>query len=133
MEARQFVMMGDPDSSSYVVQGFRAKSEGEWRWALDHPMLRFTLPEAGPLQLDVDFTLPEGTFQMTGPVTLAIAVNGHPLDRAHYDRAGSYHYVHAVPDAMLHKPGENLVAIDPDKVATPGKLGFVLSGAGFVE
>ena len=133
MEPRQFVIMGDPDSGSYVVQGFRARSEGEWRWALDHPVLRFILPEAGPLQFAMDFTLPDGTFQMTGPVTLAISVNGHLLDRAHCDHAGSYHYAHAVPDGMLHKPGENLVAIDPDKVAMPGKLGFVLSRAGFVE
>ncbi|HEV2447984.1 MAG TPA: hypothetical protein VGS58_18770, partial [Candidatus Sulfopaludibacter sp.] len=48
--SRHFVMMGDPDAGSYIVQGFRAYSETSWRWALDHPVLRFTLPEAGPLQ-----------------------------------------------------------------------------------
>lgn len=133
MEARHFVMMADPDSGSYIVQGFRAKSEGEWRWALDHPVLRFVLPETGPLQFAMDFTLPDATFQMTGPVTLSISVNGHPLDRPHYDHAGNYHYVRAVPDAILHAPGENLVAIDPDKVATPQRLGFVLTRAGFAE
>lgn len=133
MEARHFVMMGDPDSDGYIVQGFRPKSEGEWRWALDHPVLRFILPQAGPLQFTMDFTLPDATFQKTGPVALAISINGHPLDRPRYDHAGNYHYSHAVPDAMLHQPGENLVAIDPDKVAMPDKLGFVLSRAGFAE
>jgi hypothetical protein len=133
MEARHFVMMGDPDSGSYIVGGFRAKSEGEWRWALDHPVLRFILPEAGALQFMMDFTLPDAAFQATGPVTLSISINGHPLDRPHYDHAGNYHYTRAVPDAMLHMPGENLVAIDPDKVSTPEKLGFVLSRAGFAE
>lgn len=133
MEARHFVMMGDPDSGNFIVQGFRPKSEGEWRWALDHPVLRFILPEAGPLRFTMDFTLPDATFRMTGPVTLAISINGHPLDRPRYDHAGNYQYARPVPDDLLHKPGENLVAIGPDKVATPGKLGFVLIRAGFAE
>lgn len=126
-------MMGDPDAGSYIVQGFRAYSETSWRWALDHPLLRFTLPEAGPLQFTMDINLPKPTFHETGPVTLAITVNGKPFDRPHYDRAGDYHYARAVPDAFLHKPGENLVAIDPDKTVGAEKLGFVLSRAGFVE
>lgn len=133
LEDRHFVMMGDPDAGSFIVQGFRAKSEGEWRWALDHPVLRFILPDAGLLQFAMDFTLPDATFQATGPVTLAISINGHLLDRPRYDHAGNYHYARAVPDALLHQPGENLVAIDPDKVAMPGKLGFVLTRAGFAE
>ena len=125
--------MSDPAADSFIVGGFRAKSEGAWRWALDRPVLRFTLPETGPLEFTMDFTLPEATFHETGPVTLAISINGKPLDRPHYDHAGDYHYAHSVPEAWLHPNSENLVAIVPDKCATPEKLGFVLSRAGFVE
>ena len=85
-------MMGDPGADSFIVQGFRAKSETSWRWTHDHPVLRFTLPDTGPLKFTMDFALPEVTFRETGPVTLAIAINGQPFDRPRYDRAGDYQY-----------------------------------------
>jgi hypothetical protein len=125
--------MSDPAADAFIVQGFRAKSEGVWRWALDHPVLRFMLPETGPLKFAMDFTLPEATFRETGPVTLAIWINGKALDRARYQKAGEYHYEHQVPEAWLRVNGENRVAIDPDKCATPERLGFVLTRAGFAE
>jgi len=128
-----FVMMSDPDAGSYIVQGFRDHSEGSWRWAHDHPVLRFTLPPAGPLKFSISFTLPEGTFHETGPVTLALSINGHLLERLSCGHAGDYQVIRPVPDAYLNKPGVNLVSIDPDKTATPEKLGFVLLTAGFVE
>jgi hypothetical protein len=126
-------MMSDAVADAYIVQGFRAHSEGSWRWAHDHPVLRFTLPDAGALNFTMDFTLPEATFHQTGPVTLAIAINGKPFDSVRCDHAGDYRFAQRVPEALLHKPGLNLVAIDPDKTATAEKLGFVLLRAGFVE
>lgn len=126
-------MMSDPHADDFIVQGFRDKSEGSWRWTHDHPTLRFRLPESGPLRFKMDFTLPEATFHETGPVTLAIAINGRPLDRPRFTQAGDYHYIHPVPEALLHRDGENLVSIEPDKTATAERLGFVLIRAGFVE
>ena len=76
LSSSHFVMMGDPGADSFIVQGFRAKSETSWRWTHDHPVLRFTLPDTGPLKFTMDFALPEVTFRETGPVTLAIAING---------------------------------------------------------
>ena len=132
--SRHLVKMGDPDANSYIVQGFRSESEGgAWRWALDHPVLRFTLPDAGPLQFTMLFTLPQATFHDTGPVTLSVAINGKPFDRIPCDHAGDYQVTRPVADSFLHKPGVNLVAIDPSKTATPEKLGFVLTSAGFAE
>ncbi len=125
--------MADPATDSFIVQGFRAKSEGAWRWAHDHAVLRFLLPETGPLKFTMDFTLPEKTFRETGPVKLAVSINGHSLDAARYDHAGDYRYERAVPENWLRQNGENLVAIDPDKTTTAEKLGFVLTGAGFTE
>jgi hypothetical protein len=126
-------MMSDAAAGAYIIQGFRSHSEGSWRWAHDHPLLRFSLPESGPLQFSMSFTLPEGTFRETGPVTLALSINGKSFDSIHCDHFGDYHFVQPVPDDLLHKPGVNLVAMDPDKTATPEKLGFVLLQAGFVE
>jgi hypothetical protein len=134
---RHFVFMSQVDADSYIVQGMRAKSEGPWRWAHDHPVLRFYLPEVGRVDFEMDFTLPEGNFQETGPVTLTWAINGQVLDRVRYDKPGQQHYSRAVPPELLHPNGVNLVAITPDKTSgrpeSGERLGFVLTSAGFAE
>jgi hypothetical protein len=130
------VMMSDRRADAYIVGGFRPASEGPWRWANDRPVLRFYLPDSGPLQLVFDLTLPEPTFALTGPVSIAIAVNGREIDRIHCDRAGSYSYRHPVGDECLRRKAINMVALTPDKTALRQggeKLGFVLSRAGFAE
>jgi hypothetical protein len=131
------VSMEDPNSSSYVVRGFADRSEGTWRWAYDHPALRFWGPDLPKVNYMMDFAIPEKTFRLTGPVTLTIKVNGSQLDRLRVTQAGQQHYIHEIPPAMLKKNAANEVAIEPDKVYTaPGdnaKLSFVLVRAGFVE
>ena len=129
------VNMSDPDADVYLGQGFRQKSEGPWRWAHEHPVLRFYLPPLGRAKFTMAFALPEQTFRLTGPVTLTISVNGRVLDRARYDKPGGQQYTHEVPAEFL-KQGINLVAIEPDRVAEPNpgeKLSFVLIRAGFTE
>jgi len=131
-----FVAMNDPRASDYLVQGFRDHSDGTWRWAYDHPVLRFRLPPVDSVNFTMVLVLPDQTFPLTGPQTLAIAVNGHPLDRARFETAGEHQYTHPVPAEFL-KPGSvNLVALEPEKVATPHlgeRLSFVLVRAGFTE
>jgi len=130
------VAMSDPQADEYIVEGFRPSSEGSWRWALDHPVLRFYLPDSGPLEFVMDLTLPEQTFAVTGPVTIRIAVNGRELDRMRCDRAGAYAYRHPVAEDLLRRNATNTVAVTPDKTAPREggeKLGFVLSRAGFAE
>lgn len=128
--------MSDPDADSYIVGGFREKSEGPWRWTHEHPVLRFYLPQLGRANFSMAFALPEQTFRLTGPVTLTFSINGRTLDRARYDKPGEQQYTHDVPAEFLKPNGINQVAIDPDKVAAPNpgeKLGFVLIRAGFAE
>ncbi len=131
-----FVAMSDPNADAYIVQGFRAKSEGAWRWAHEHPVLRFFLPALGRAKFSMALTLPDQTFRLTGPVTLTLAINGHVLDRVRYEKPGEQQYAHDVPAAFLKPQGINTVAIEPDRVAeaNPGeKLSFVLIRAGFTE
>jgi len=132
---RTSVAMADPDADSYIVQGFRDKSEGPWRWALDHPILRFYLPQVTSINFNMQFTFPEQTFRQTGPVTLTFLMNGHPFDQVRYTTPGEQHYAHPVPVNLLHLDALNTVAIEPDRTASNGseKLGFVLTRAGFSE
>jgi hypothetical protein len=64
-------------------------------------------------------------------------VNGQLLDRLRCEQPGEQHYAHDVPPGMLRANAINLVGIDPDPVwvskADGGRLGFILSRAGFTE
>ena len=129
--------MSDPNAANYLVRGFEDSGPGTWRWAHEHPVLRFLVPDVDGLKFTMDFSLPERTFRETGPVTLTFTLNGKLLDRSRFDRAGQLHYSHEVPPALLHKNAVNLVKIDPDPVwvskADGGRLGFILSRAGFTD
>jgi hypothetical protein len=130
------VVMSDPRADAYIVGGFRPVSEGSWRWAHDRPVLRFYLPDSGPLEFVMDLTLPEQTFAPTGPVAIRIAVNGRELDPMRCEHAGSYSYHHPVAEGLLRRNAINIVTLTPDKTARREggeKLGFVLSRAGFEE
>ena len=132
-----FLNMSDPNAGAYLVQGFESSGPGTWRWAHEHPVLRFLVPDVAGLKFTMDFSLPERTFRETGPVTLTFTLNGKLLDRARFEQAGPLHYSHDVPPALLHKNAVNLVAIDPHPVwvskADGGRLGFILSRAGFTD
>jgi hypothetical protein len=132
-----FLSMDDPNAGAYLVQDVADRGPGTWRWAYSRPVLRFFLPAVPQVRFAMDFTLPERTFRETGPVTLTFRINGELLDRYRCDAPGEQHYSHSVPSAMLHHGAVNLVAIDPDPVwvsqADGGRLGFILSRAGFTE
>ena len=132
-----FVFMSQPDADRYIVQGMRPKSEGPWRWAHDHPVLRFYVPEVGRVNFQMDFSLPESNFHQTGPVTMTLAINGRFFDRVRFDKPGQQQYTHSVPVELIHPNDVNLVAITPDKTSGPPqsgeRLGFVLTSAGFAE
>jgi len=133
----QFVAMSDPHADACIVDGFREKSEGQWRWTLDHPVLRFWLPPVPEARFVMEFAFPEQTFRQTGPVTLTFAINGKTFDRVRYSRPGAQKYTRTIPAAMLLPGSVNTVAINPDKCASRSesgeRLGFVLTSAGFVD
>jgi hypothetical protein len=130
-----FVAMSDPNAGAYIVQGFRERSEGPWRWALDCPVLRFYLPSVGRVRFTAEFTFPEQNFRQTGPVTITFRLNGTVFDRVRYDQPGGHEYSHPAPPELVRQNGINTVAMEPDKAAANGseKLGFVLTHAGFAE
>jgi hypothetical protein len=124
-----YLSMADPNADAYLVKDVATEGPGTWRWVYDHPVLRFLVPDV--------FSLPERTLRETGPVTLTFTVNGKLLDRLRCEKPGEQHYAHDVPPGMLRPGAINLVAIDPDPVwvskADGGRLGFILSSAGFTE
>ena len=132
-----FLSMADPNADAYLVKDVADRGPGTWRWAYEHPVLRFFVPDVPRLKFAMVFSLPERTLRETGPVTLTFTVNGKLLDRLRCENPGEQFYAHDVPPGMLRPNAINLVAIDPDPVwvskADGGRLGFILSRAGFTE
>ena len=128
--------MADPESDRYVVQGFAARSEAPWRWAYDHPVLRFQGPAMVRVRFFMDFAIPERTFRETGPVTLTLSLNGEVFDHLRCSQPGQQQYSHPAP-GNLRRNAMNFVSIDPDKVWVSKedgtKFGFILARAGFSE
>ena len=136
-ELGYFLSMADPHADAYLVKDVAPEGPGTWRWVYDHPTLRFLVPDVPRLKFAMDFAIPERTMRETGPVTLTISINGKPLDSLRCEHGGEQHYAHDVPRDLLRPNAINLVAIDPNPVwvskADGGRLGFILSRAGFTE
>ena len=133
-----FVSMSDPSANTYIVRDVSDTTEsGGWRWAYRKPELRFFLDSVQHMNFVMDFSFPERIFRETGPVTLAIFINGQPFDRAKFEKGGEQHYRHPVPASLLRAGTANFVRIEPDHVWTSktdgAALGFILSRAGFSE
>lgn len=130
-----FIAMNDPHADFYVLGGISPTVEaGTWRWTFDRPELQFQLDEAEGWKFVMEFAIAGATFKDTGPVTLAVSVNGTPLDKKRYDAAGTYRLELPVPAAAVRAGELNRVAIQPDKVwptKDGGALGFILTSAGF--
>ncbi len=129
-----FVAMSDPQSSAYVVRGFASASEGAWRWAYDHPALRFWLADMPRVRFEMDLAIPPVVYRSTGPVTLTLNLNGKFFDRVRYE-GGQHNYSKEVPPELVKTNAINIIEIEPDKsYVTEGiKHAFVLVRAGFVE
>lgn len=133
-----YVYMGNPNADAYIVHDVAAASEGgTWRWTYRRPELQFYLATAGHLRFVMEFAIPDSTFAETGPVTLAVSINGRLLDRFRYEKPGSYTLDKPVPAGYLKPDAINRVTIEPDKIWTSREdgatLGFILTSAGFQE
>ncbi len=135
---RSVVYMNDASAQAYILRDVSPTLEaGAWRWAFQRPELRFVLVRTEGVKLVMDFAIADATFKQTGPVTLSFFVNGQLLDKVRYDEPGNKHFEKPVPSEWLHAGEMNIMAAEIDKLyVSPqggGKLGFILSRAGFIE
>lgn len=133
-----FVSMSYPDADAYIVKDVALGGDGgPWRWTHSRPELQFHVGEVEHLRFVMELAIVERTFADTGPVTLAVFINGRLLDRFRYDKPGSYTIDKPLPAGFLTPHALNRVAVEPDKVWTApedgAKLGFILAKAGFRE
>jgi hypothetical protein len=134
----QMFKSGDPNVDQYLVKDVALAPVGtNWRWAFKRPEFRFLIADHRGLRFFMDFALPEQTFRQTGPVTFSIFVNEKPMKKVRVAYAGQMRLDEPVPSELLKPYTVNHVAVEVDPVwvaPTDGaKLGFILSGAGFVK
>jgi hypothetical protein len=136
--AIRVVNMSDDDAQDHFVQDIAAKLEGSWRWCQQRPTVWIRMPYNENVRYTIDFTLPEATFQQTGPVTVSFYVNGRLLDQMRYTSPGMLHFEKPVPQDWI-KPGDRaMVAAGIDKLwnspDVPGaRLGFILTRIGLTQ
>ena len=134
----RYIDMNSPNADAHLLRDISHTVEGGvWRWAGQHPQMRFHVDTVSNLKFSLDFSIAEATFQETGPITLTFLINGRLLDKLQFARAGDHHYEKPVPESLLRVGQENLVEIEPDKVWTSkedgARLSILLIRAGFVE
>jgi len=132
------VGMSDPSALAHIVKDVSPTLEsGAWRWTLQRPELRFAVTETKDVKFVMDFAVAKTTFDSTGPVTISFFVNDKLLDTVRYVEPGNKHYEKPVPPGWLATDRMNTMAAEIDKLyVSPldgGKLGFILSRAGFTQ
>jgi hypothetical protein len=134
---RAFVAMNDPDAEIHLVGGVNRRLEaGAWRWASARAELQFVTRQARGLRFVADVVVAEATFAQTGPVTLAVSVNGRSLGALRFETPGPRRFEEPVPDGWLRAGELVRVTIEADKAYVDPRdgtrLGFILQRAGFL-
>ena len=129
--------MGSSDAATYIVRDIGSDVQAEaWRWALEHPEMRFFLKSASGWKAKVDYSIAQSLLEKTGPLTLTFLVNNTPIDSVRHDHDGRFTWEKPVPESALMAGGFNYLRIEPDKTAveaTGRPISFILTAAGFVR
>jgi len=137
-ELRPYVAMGAFDTSTHILYGISYEiHEQSWRWAADDAALRLRMPAASGVRFVMHFTIPEATFQHTGPVTSSVFVEGREIGSIRCDAPASYYFDKPVPDGVVPAGTRAEVRIRSDKAwvdpVNNARLSLQMAEAGFVR
>jgi hypothetical protein len=131
------VNMADPDAPRRFVRDISLYADGSWRWSQKRPAVRLRLSSNQDLKYTADFTLPDVTFNDTGPVNISFYVNDHLLDRVHYEKPGYQHFEKPVPAEWVTAGAETTVGAEIDKMwiskADGAQFGFIITRIGLTQ
>jgi hypothetical protein len=125
----------DPDAQMFLVKDVEAL-EGSFRWTHAEPEFRFFLNSTAKVKFTMEFSVHDVTFKDTGPLSIALLVNGREIDTVRYDEPGRKLYVKPVPSELLRRNEENRVLVrvlNPWRTGDGAVLGIILHAAGFTE
>lgn len=133
---RFFVRMNVPSANPRIVRDIGV-SPAEFRWTGERPAVKVTLPDSGEWVARIEFAIAEATLKDTGPVTVAVSLNGRPLGEGRYEQAGEQALQFPVPPDWFPAGGEATLQahVHPVWVAPSdgAKLGVLLRAMGFLR
>jgi hypothetical protein len=133
-----YLNMGDIRCRPQLLSGWYTIEEGAWRWMAKEAEAVVRAPSGASPEFTLQLFFPPDYIQRAGgPVTVSVTLDGKPLARETYVRAGGYRVSAVVPRERLTSP-EATVAIRLNRAMPPSgaeqrELGAVVSGLGFVE
>jgi len=137
MPAARVLNMDDPGVSTRFVRDISPNLTANWRWGFQRPAVRIKVRETDHLKYTIDFSLPEITFNETGPVTIAFMVNDHVLERVRYTSAGLEHFEKAVPADWVVAGQDAIVGAEIDKMwvskVDGASFGFIITRIGLTK
>ncbi len=134
---KHFVEMNDPAAAPHLMMDINDRVEGGGgRWTGKRPVLRFHVPAGKPLRFVADYIVHDVVLKNTGPITLSIAVNNHPLATMKYEKDGEQHFEKRIDPKWIRANGDTLVSFELDKMFVAGdgaRFGLLLVRAGFLD
>lgn len=130
------IAMSEPIAMRHVVSGVLPElHDGSWRWTLQRPVFRFSVPTTQGLSLQADITVPDVAFQKTGPVNITVWVESNKLDVIHFDKDAKILWRKPVPAEWLSSERPVQVTLEIDKMMRSGDQawGFIVTTIGFVQ
>jgi len=135
--SNRIVNMSDGDADSRILRDVAKGANGSWRWTGQRPAIRLPGGTTNSLRYVIDLTIPEVTFNQTGPVTISFYVNDHVLDRVRYTSPGAQHFEKPVPSDWIGDNLETVVGAEIDKTYLAKDdnqhLGFILTTIGLKQ
>ncbi|WP_321477218.1 hypothetical protein [uncultured Paludibaculum sp.] len=138
LKLSHFTAMGAATAPDHFISGVVPDlHDGAWRWVMKKPIFQFQLPTTKALRLKVDLSVPEVTFEQTGPVKITVMVGPHLLDTIECSKPGQHLFEKAVPEEWLSVNRPILVSLEIDKLWTSPadgvQRGFIITSIGFVQ
>ncbi|MBI5085862.1 MAG: hypothetical protein HZB13_14840 [Acidobacteria bacterium] len=133
-----FTAMNSPHAPDHLVSDVLPElHDGAWRWTMQCPTFQFQLPVTRAMRLLADITVPDITFNQTGPVKITVHVSGHPLGTIEVLKPGQLQWEKDVPADWLITARPVLVRLAIDKMWTSPddgtRRGFIITRLGFVQ
>ena len=131
-----YLNMGDIRCRPQLLSGWYTIEEGAWRWMAKEAEAVVRAPSGSSSEFALQLFFPPNYMERAGgPVTVSVRLDGKPLARETYVRAGGYRLSATVPRDRLTSP-DATVAIRLSRAMPPSgaeqrELGAVVSGLGF--
>jgi hypothetical protein len=133
-----YVPMGAEEAPAHFLDDILPElHDGQWRWTLQRPTLEVRVPTTRGLRFRAQLTVPEITFEQTGPVTIQVFIDNRRLTEQRIDAPGETVIEQPVAPDWLTTGRPIVIRFVIDKLwesPVDGiKRGFILTGAGFVQ